>query len=320
MKQKEKFVAWTKKALHLGQKIYCVFRTIFRACITVATVILIIYTLRRFNWQKIEELHFSFPIALISFVLFFFAICLKSQVYYRAAAPEFGLLGSIRILFVSHLGNMIFSISMGDRMKKRFFPDEIGFERSFFLAWLPKILDMIVLFTMTLITISIYDVAGRLVGVNMFHIWLVVMSLMMIAILIAGSLERYRAFVWRFVKRQLPSALFWDAAYWGLVYLSIFFGLRAAGMSLKVCILGGLGVFLVTNVLMLIPLTPGGLGLFELAAAAGLGFFSFDKEANLRAALILHMIQYAAVLPFGLFLYFYRKDKTWKFLKKFEKK
>ena len=62
-------------------------------------------------------------------------------------------------------------------------------------------------------------------------------------------------------------------------------------------------VFVTTNIVNLIPASPGGIGLFETGTVIGLGGFGIDRSVALSASLLLHLIQYVALLPLGIFLY-----------------
>ena len=65
-----------------------------------------------------------------------------------------------------------------------------------------------------------------------------------------------------------------------------------------------LAVFAATNIINFIPASPGAIGLFEYGVILGLGGLGIARDTALAVALLLHMIQYAALLPMGAVLYF----------------
>jgi uncharacterized membrane protein YbhN (UPF0104 family) len=64
-------------------------------------------------------------------------------------------------------------------------------------------------------------------------------------------------------------------------------------------------IFAATNVVMLLPSTPGGIGLFEYGVVLGLEGFGITKFPAKEVGMLLHLIQYAALLPLGAWLYFH---------------
>jgi glycosyltransferase 2 family protein len=61
-------------------------------------------------------------------------------------------------------------------------------------------------------------------------------------------------------------------------------------------------VFVVSALGMAIPATPGGLGVFEAAVVASLGWFGVGKEEALSAAVTLHMIEFIPTVLLTLWL------------------
>jgi uncharacterized membrane protein YbhN (UPF0104 family) len=58
-----------------------------------------------------------------------------------------------------------------------------------------------------------------------------------------------------------------------------------------------------TNIINLIPASPGGIGLYEYGTMIGLAGLGVERSVALSASLLLHLIQYMALLPLGGVLY-----------------
>lgn len=95
----------------------------------------------------------------------------------------------------------------------------------------------------------------------------------------------------------------WVALSWIILVAAFWLGLVAFGFRLVESIQMAFAVFVVTNIVNLIPASPGGIGLFEYGTIVGLGGFGIEKSVALSASLLLHLIQYLALLPLGVFLY-----------------
>ena len=57
------------------------------------------------------------------------------------------------------------------------------------------------------------------------------------------------------------------------------------------------------NIIGLIPSSPGNIGVFEWSVTYGLDCLNADINTAKTAALILHAVQYLAVIPLGLIMY-----------------
>ncbi|MDR3551641.1 MAG: lysylphosphatidylglycerol synthase domain-containing protein, partial [Clostridia bacterium] len=79
--------------------------------------------------------------------------------------------------------------------------------------------------------------------------------------------------------------------------------LVAFGFSAETSVRLSLAVFAATNIINFIPASPGAIGLFEYGAILGLGGLGIPQSTALAAGLLLHMIQYMALLPLGAVLY-----------------
>jgi len=89
--------------------------------------------------------------------------------------------------------------------------------------------------------------------------------------------------------------------------------LRAVGVSEnEVGWAEALVVFAFARLLTAIPLTPGGVGVVELALIGGLTSAGGDKPQVVAAVLVFRVLTYVAPIPFGLGTYlFWRRNHSW---------
>jgi hypothetical protein len=96
---------------------------------------------------------------------------------------------------------------------------------------------------------------------------------------------------------------------WGCVYLSTVFGLMAVGIYDSKAWVASLVVIVMTNLIMLIPSAPGGIGVFQYACIYSLALFDVQAFQKAILSVLLHLIQYAALLPLSIY-YFMRGEFT----------
>ena len=98
------------------------------------------------------------------------------------------------------------------------------------------------------------------------------------------------------------------------LFLVLLVALRHIGVSEKeVNWAEVLAVFAFVRLLTAIPLTPGGVGVVEIAMTAGLTSAGGDREQVVAAVLIFRMLTYVAPILFGLVTYLYwRRNTSWR--------
>jgi uncharacterized membrane protein YbhN (UPF0104 family) len=74
-----------------------------------------------------------------------------------------------------------------------------------------------------------------------------------------------------------------------------------------------LAVFAFTRLVTAIPLTPGGLGVVELALTSGLVAAGGDREEVVAAVLVYRFLTYVLPIPLGVLSYvFWRRNQSWR--------
>lgn len=98
--------------------------------------------------------------------------------------------------------------------------------------------------------------------------------------------------------------LFYMLLSWTMVYGSIWMGIISIGGSGQE-LLGALLVLIFTNLGMLIPSAPGGIGIFQYATVTALTMTHFTTAESAILAVLLHILQYMALIPLAIY-YFLR--------------
>jgi uncharacterized protein (TIRG00374 family) len=100
--------------------------------------------------------------------------------------------------------------------------------------------------------------------------------------------------------RLVLAALFWTTLGWLTLAASVWFVLRAFDLGLS--FLAALLVVIATNVAMILPSSPSGVGVFEAAAILALGAYGVPDSNALSCALVIHAVQFLPFVAVGLIL------------------
>jgi uncharacterized protein (TIRG00374 family) len=98
------------------------------------------------------------------------------------------------------------------------------------------------------------------------------------------------------------------------LYLVLLVALRNIGVSQsEVGWAEVLAVFSFTRLVTAIPLTPGGLGVVELALTSGLVAAGGNREEVVAAVLVYRFLTYVLPIPLGVLCYvFWRRNTSWR--------
>jgi uncharacterized protein (TIRG00374 family) len=100
-------------------------------------------------------------------------------------------------------------------------------------------------------------------------------------------------------KRQATTVIFLSLLTWFLMTLSFYFCLEAFKMSLP--FVAPLLVIVVLSIGVMIPSSPGFIGIFQYLCVVSLSFFEVPKESALAFSMVLHAVNYVPVTLLGWF-------------------
>jgi glycosyltransferase 2 family protein len=110
-------------------------------------------------------------------------------------------------------------------------------------------------------------------------------------------------------SRTAFGALFWTTSSWLLLALS--FWLATFAFDLGVSMLAGLFVVIAVGLGMILPASPGSLGVFEAATVLALSAYGVSRSVALSYALVLHLLNFLPYLVVG-FLVLHRHARLTK--------
>jgi uncharacterized protein (TIRG00374 family) len=129
------------------------------------------------------------------------------------------------------------------------------------------------------------------------------------------AVVKFRNRVIGLVRHRWLALTFWTIVGHLSLYAVLLVALRQIGVSEdEVSWTQVLAVFAFARLLTAIPLTPGGLGVIELALIAGIDAAAGDgaHAQVVGAVLLFRLLTYVIPIPFGLITYvFWRRNKSW---------
>ena len=129
------------------------------------------------------------------------------------------------------------------------------------------------------------------------------------------AVVKFRSRVIGLVRKRWLSLTFWTIVSHLSLYAVLLTALRQIGVSdNEVSWTKVLAVFAFARLLTAIPLTPGGLGVIELALIGGLDAAAGGQHAQVvGAVLIFRLLTYVVPIPLGLITYLYwRRNTSWR--------
>jgi uncharacterized protein (TIRG00374 family) len=128
------------------------------------------------------------------------------------------------------------------------------------------------------------------------------------------AVVKFRSRVIGLVRRRWLALSFWTLVSHLSLYAVLLVALRQIGVSDdEVSWTQVLAVFAFARLLTAIPLTPGGLGVIELALIGGLDAAGGAHAQVVAAVLVFRLLTYVLPIPFGLVTYlFWRRNQSWR--------
>lgn len=96
----------------------------------------------------------------------------------------------------------------------------------------------------------------------------------------------------------LGRAAIWSVIVWMLSGVAYYFVLRA--FDLQLSITAGIFVLVVTTLVLIVPATPGYVGVFDYAAVLALSVFGVERSLAVSCAIVLHAASYVTFSAMGL--------------------
>jgi uncharacterized membrane protein YbhN (UPF0104 family) len=281
-------------------------KTKIKLLLGIIITILVIYysfkTLGGFDLSDVFHLKTNWFLVFVSIVICAYSNYIRGLGYTLGIDPNINRLTALQIVGIGHAANMILPLHIGDGLRFAFFPENYTALRRTQLVMIPAIADSIAIIVISLLAVPFSGFKDpRFVNV----LWILFFSciaLITLLLVIIYFIPRLRTYVHHYLTVGMLKMMLWVLFSYILLLLSIWVGLIAFGFSWEASLRMSLTIFATTNFVGFIPASPGAVGLFEYGVIIGLAGLGIQQSEALPAGLLLHLIQYAALLPLGLVL------------------
>ncbi|WP_407307023.1 lysylphosphatidylglycerol synthase domain-containing protein [Desulfosporosinus sp. SB140] len=270
------------------------------------TAIVIYYSIGALKGLNVEGLFHSdinWSFTVVSVIIFVYANYIRGLAYTRGIDRDMDRMTALQIVGIGHAANMVLPFHVGEGLRAAFFPSGYSAIRRTNLLVIPAFADFAAIMMLSILAVPFAGFKDQnLLKALWILTFLCIAALILFMILIV-FLPRLRSYFSEYLNFDTVKMMFWVILSWILLLVSTWLGLVAFDFPWMASIRMSLAVFAATNIINFIPATPGAIGLFEYGTILGLGGLGIDQTTALSVSLLLHLIQYAALLPLGIFLY-----------------
>lgn len=278
-------------------------RLIFGGVLTAVIVYFSIRALRDLHPAELHEMHVNWVLVVLSILIFMFANYIRALAYTRGIDREIDRMTAFQIVGIGHAANMILPLRAGEGLRWVFFPHNYTARQRTEMLIVPALGDFVVIMV---IALSAVPFAGFRNPLLLRALWILFFAFIggcVLCVVLVALVPFLRRYVMGYMHPGMLRMMCWITLSWLLLLASMWVGLIAYGFGVWRSVRLALAAFAATNIISFIPASPGGIGLFEYGMILGLGGLGIGQGEAIASGLLLHFIQYAALLPLGGALY-----------------
>lgn len=272
----------------------------------VVTILIIDYTFRalgRLDLNHLLDIKINWFLAFVSVVINIFSNYARSLGYTLGIDPNINRITAFQIVGIGHAANMVLPLHIGDGLRFAFFPGDYSPLRRTKLVIIPSLADFIAIIMLSLLAVPFSGFRDHRLVRALWILFLLCILFIVLSLAVIYFVPLFRSYFNEFLNVGMLKMMYWVILSWVLFLLATWLGLVACGFHLIPSLRMSFAVFAATNIVNLIPASPGAVGLFEYGVIIGLAGLGIGESAALSAGLLLHLIQYAALLPIGVVLF-----------------
>ncbi len=294
-----------------GENVKKVIKIIFGILVTAVILYYSIQALGLVDFRTIRSININWFYIFFAVVAFVGSNLAKGAMYTFGIAKGISFFDAVRFNSVGNALNMVLPFKAGDGLKLSLFPKEYSVSQRGVLFGLSMALDCISIIFFAILALLFSDFTKDIIGYNLDLKALIIVSSIVIFLLGFGGIvigmrfEKTKQQILDLLKGDIKHALMYNMLSWFLLYVSKVFSLLALDyFTLIPSIKDALLVTVTTNVALVIPAAPGGIGLFEFACVIALTQSNLNVAEATTAGIVIHIIQYIGLVPMGIYYYF----------------
>ncbi|HCC00817.1 MAG TPA: hypothetical protein DEP42_06355 [Ruminococcaceae bacterium] len=271
--------------------------------LTVVMIYLSANALGSLNPKVLLQRNIDWRMAGFSTLLFGLSQIVRSFVYPFGIDNSLSFGTGFRVVTIGNLANMFLPLRLGEGLRFAFFPHYYTATKRTEMIMIPGAADVVAILLISMVTVPL---AGNIHPGTVQVLKIAAIILIVLAGLISffcALVKSLRKKVIRLLTPGFGRMIGWVFCTWVLSLASTWLGIMAFHFSAIETARMAFAVFATSNLIMFIPSSPGGLGLFEYAVSISLTFFGMHESTAVPIALLLHAEQYVVLLPLGIIAY-----------------
>lgn len=282
-------------------------KTIIKLVLGVIVTVVIVYysvvSLGSIDIENIFNSNTNWGLATLSVVIFMYANYIRGLAYTHGIDPDMDQMTAFRIVGIGHAANMVLPLHAGEGLRIAFFSSDYSIMRRTKLLLIPAAADFVAIMVISLLSVPFSGFKDPNLLKALWFLLFLCVAVAVVLVVVIYLVPRLRRYAKEYMNFATVKMMFWVMLSWILLLISTWIGLVAFGFHVLVSMKMALAVFATTNIINFIPASPGSIGLFEYGTVLALGGLSVNHTQALAAGWLLHIIQYAALLPMGIVLY-----------------
>lgn len=270
------------------------------------TAVIIYYSIEALKGLHVSVLFqadINWGLALVSVAIFVYANYIRGLAYTRGIDREMDRMTALQIVGIGHAANMVLPFHVGEGLRAAFFPKGYSAIKITNLLIIPAIADFAAIMILSIAAVPFAGFKDQNLLNALWILTFLCLAAFIVFVILIVFHSPLRSYLSDYLNVDTVKMMNWVLLSWVILLVSTWIGLVAFGFPWVASIRLSLAVFAATNIINFIPATPGGIGLFQYGTILALGGLGIDPTTALSASLLLHLIQYAALLPLGGYLY-----------------
>ncbi|MDR3553104.1 MAG: lysylphosphatidylglycerol synthase transmembrane domain-containing protein [Clostridia bacterium] len=253
-----------------------------------------------FNPAQLLSSHINWWLAAASGCAFVASTWLRGLAYSDGIDRKMTRFTGWRITAVGNASNMLLPLKMGEGVRLALFPRGYSVLERGKLVMIPAAIDLAYILAegTAAAMFAGYGSPGvvRILSTASLSFTVLLTGSVLVLLLLPRTSEATR----RYLGADSLKMAFWVFVSWFAVLVSIWLGLLACGLGAGISVRYAAAAFAGMNLVLLIPASPGGIGLYEYSIIFALRGLGLALPAAKTAALLLHVTEYAFLLPLAL--------------------
>lgn len=271
--------------------------------VTVAAFYFSIYAMRGIDFSAIFSSQINWFFLVLSIIFFMLSVIVRSMAFTYGVEPDLSFAESMQIVAIGNASNMILPFRAGEALRLLVFPKRYKAARRAGLVLVPGIFDIAFMLLTSAFALIVADFKDEFYIFILKTVSIGFLSAFALIFAILLIIPKTRGKVFRYFTLDAAKMVGFVGISCILTLLSTFTVFASFGLDIKTSFEYTFGSTGGVNILGLIPSSPGNIGIFEWSVSYGLNCLNADSNLAKTAALILHAVQYLAVIPLGIIMY-----------------